>query len=205
VACELIGALAALGMATPIVPQVKSPSRAVSSCAIAALRGLGRAVQPPAERLSRGVPSLRWASDRALPERVVIVTHRGELFVELYGEDAPAAVASVARLATQRFYRGLRFHRVEPGFVVQVGDPQGTGWGGPGYTLPCELSPRPFVRGSVGLALAGRDTGGSQFFITLSRQPHLDGRFPLIGRVVKGMDVAGRLQVGDEIKDLYVP
>jgi cyclophilin family peptidyl-prolyl cis-trans isomerase len=133
------------------------------------------------------------------------VTHRGEITVALFPEEAPAAVASLARLATRRFFKGLRFHRVEPNFVVQGGDPQGSGWGGPGYTLPCELSPRPYVRGSVGMALSGRDTGGSQFFITMSRQPHLDGRYTQVGRVVKGMAVAGRLQVGDEIKDLYVP
>ena len=86
-----------------------------------------------------------------------------------------------------------------PNFVIQAGDPRGDGEGGPGYTIRDELSPLPFVRGTVGMALAGRDTGGSQFFITLSPQPHLDGQYTVFGRVVNGLDLLDRMSLWDVI------
>jgi peptidyl-prolyl cis-trans isomerase B (cyclophilin B) len=89
---------------------------------------------------------------------------------------------------------------VEPGFVVQGGCPRGDGNGGPGYTLRCEITQRPYGRGAVGMAHSGRDTGGSQFFITLAPQPHLDGGHTLFGHVVAGMDVVGRIRPGDVIE-----
>ncbi len=91
----------------------------------------------------------------------------------------------------------MAIHRVVPNFVVQAGDPRGDGEGGPGYTLRDEINMLPYLRGTVGMALDGADTGGSQFFITHSPQPHLDGRYTVFGRVVAGMDVVDRLQQWD--------
>jgi cyclophilin family peptidyl-prolyl cis-trans isomerase len=112
-------------------------------------------------------------------------------------DDAPATVAQLSRLAREGFFRGLTFHRVVPDFVVQGGDPRGDGEGGPGFTLPCEVSPRAYLRGTVGMALAGKDTGGSQLFVTLSPQPHLDGRYTIIGTVVSGMEALDGMVEGE--------
>ena len=98
--------------------------------------------------------------------------------------DAPLTTLSFIELARAGFFNGLKVHRLIPNFVIQAGDPRGDGEGGPGYTIRDELSPRPFVRGTVGMALGGPDTGGSQFFITVSPQPHLDGQYTVFGRVV---------------------
>ena len=97
------------------------------------------------------------------------------------------------------FYDGLLFHRVVPGFVVQGGDPQGTGWGGPGFTLPSEPGDAPFTRGAVGIADAGKDSGGSQFFLMHTRAPHLEGRYTRVGALRRGFEVLDALQVGDRI------
>ena len=91
------------------------------------------------------------------------------------------------------------FHRMVPNFVVQGGDPRGDGWGGPGYTIPCEIDSAHFGTGAVGMALAGRDTGGSQFFITHAPQPQLDGRYTHFARVIDGQDVVDSLTIGDRI------
>jgi peptidyl-prolyl cis-trans isomerase B (cyclophilin B) len=106
------------------------------------------------------------------------------------------------QLVNQGFYDGLEFHRVVPDFVIQGGDPRGDGWGGPGYTIRDELNAKPFDTGVVGMALAGADTGGSQFFITLSPQPHLDAGFTAFGLVVDGLDVLGLIEQGDRIERL---
>jgi len=118
--------------------------------------------------------------------------------------EAPLTTASFVDLARAGFYDGLVFHRVEPGFVVQGGCPRGDGNGGPGYALRCEITRRPFGRGAVGMALSGKDTGGSQFFVTLSPQPHLDGGFTLFGQVVAGMDAVDRIRPGDVIERVEV-
>jgi len=107
-------------------------------------------------------------------------------------------------LARKGYYNGLQVHRVVPNFVVQDGDPRGDGEGGPGYTIRDELNQRPFVRGTVGMALSWKDTGGSQFFITHSPQPHLDALYTAFGHVVNGMDVVDRIQQGDTIQRVRV-
>jgi cyclophilin family peptidyl-prolyl cis-trans isomerase len=94
------------------------------------------------------------------------------------------------------------FHRVVPNFVIQGGDPRGDGWGGPGYTIRSEFSPIPFDAGVIGMASAGKDTEGSQWFVTHSPQPHLDGRYTVFGRVTGGLDVVHKIQVDDRIFDI---
>ena len=119
-------------------------------------------------------------------------------------ESAPATVAQLSRLAGEGYFRRLTFHRVVPDFVVQGGDPRGDGEGGPGFTIPCEVSPHTYLRGTVGMALAGKDTGGSQFFVALSPQPHLDGRYTIIGTVVSGMEALDGMVEGDPLLDWVV-
>ncbi len=129
--------------------------------------------------------------------RLRCVTGRGTLEIELDGEGAPNTCASFLALIERGYFEGLGFHRVVPDFVVQGGCPRGDGWGDPGYTLRSEWSRTPYERGVVGIAHSGKDTGGSQFFITLSPQPHLNGRYTVLGRVVAGLEVADRIQPGD--------
>lgn len=129
-----------------------------------------------------------------------IITERGEIEIELYFDVAPLTVYNFMNLAQQGFYDGLIFHRVVPGFVIQGGDPHGDGYGGPGYTIRCEYSDITFKRGVVGMAHSGKDTGGSQFFITLMPQPHLDARYTAFGQVTGGMDVVDQIVRGDKIK-----
>lgn len=131
-------------------------------------------------------------------------TSRGEFRIELAVLDAPRTVASVVALVERGFFDGLAWHRVVPDFVAQGGDPRGDGEGGPGYTLRDELNPRPYMRGAVGMALDWADTGGSQFFVALSPQPHLDARYTVFGRVSAGMDVVDALQPFDRIVSVRV-
>ena len=113
--------------------------------------------------------------------------------------NAPTTVARFIALADRGFFDGLRFHRVVAGFVAQGGDPRGDGYGGPGYTQRCEDNRIRYERGTVGMALAGRDTGGSQFFVTEAAQPHLDGRYTAFGRVTRGMELVDALVPNDVI------
>jgi cyclophilin family peptidyl-prolyl cis-trans isomerase len=136
--------------------------------------------------------------------RAFLHTRKGKIEIHLDVVEAPLTVASFVALARRGFYDGLTFHRVEPGFVVQGGDPRGDGYGGPGYTLRDEITTRPFGRGAVGMALSGKDTGGSQLFLTLQPQPHLDGHYTLFGTVASGMDVVDRMRPGDVIERVEI-
>jgi cyclophilin family peptidyl-prolyl cis-trans isomerase/HEAT repeat protein len=133
-----------------------------------------------------------------------IETAKGTIELELAVLDAPQTSSNFMTLARKGFFNGLQIHRVVPNFVVQDGDPRGDGEGGPGYTIRDELNERPFVRGTLGMALSWKDTGGSQFFITHSPQPHLDARYTAFGHVVNGMDVVDRIQQGDTIQRVRV-
>ena len=135
---------------------------------------------------------------------VFIDTENGTIEFELAVLDAPQTTRNFIVLARKGFFNGLQVHRVVPNFVMQDGDPRGDGEGGPGYTIRDELNERPYLRGTVGMALSWRDTGGSQFFITHSPQPHLDGRYTAFGHVVNGMDIVDRVQVGDTIQRIRV-
>ena len=136
--------------------------------------------------------------------RLIFETERGPFTLELDGRQAPRVTAAMAYLAREGRYDGLTFHRVVSDFVVQGGCPRGDGWGGPGFNVPGEVSSAPFTRGAVGIATNGRDTGGSQFFIMHSHHPHLDGRYPRVGRVVAGLDVVDALQADDRIVSVRV-
>ncbi|MDG2129457.1 MAG: peptidylprolyl isomerase [Fuerstiella sp.] len=129
--------------------------------------------------------------------RVKMETSKGTVVIELYENEAPKAVGNFVSLVESGYYDGLTFHRVLPGFMAQGGCPDGTGSGGPGYNIPCECHQdnyRRHFRGSLSMAHAGRDTGGSQFFLTFKRTAHLDGRHTVFGRVVEGLDVLAALQ-----------
>lgn len=134
-----------------------------------------------------------------LPLGAIVHTDRGAIRIEFERELAPIAVANFASLAHKGFFDGTRFHRVVPDFVAQGGDPRGDGSGGPGYNIVCENHDERYTRGAVGMALAGKDTGGSQFFFTHSEQPHLDGRYTLFARVVEGLEVMDALTQEDRI------
>ena len=140
----------------------------------------------------------------AYSPQVYIETAKGTVQVELAVLDAPLTVENFVTLARRGYFDGLQIHRVVPAFVVQDGDPRGDGSGGPGYSIRDELNDRPYARGTVGMALSGPDTGGSQLFITHAPQPHLEGRYTVFGEVVQGMDVVDRLEVGDTITRVRV-
>ena len=134
----------------------------------------------------------------------VIETDRGIMEFALFRQEAPLTVANFIALANRGFYNGLSFMRVVPYFVIQGGDPRNDQEGGPGYAIRCEINPRRFERGSLGMALSGKDTGGSQFFVTLSPQPHLDGGYTCFGRIISGLPVAEHIVAGDRIRRVRI-
>jgi peptidyl-prolyl cis-trans isomerase B (cyclophilin B) len=134
-------------------------------------------------------------------------TDKGIIQLELYPQHAPRTVNNFVFLAREGFYDGVTFHRVVKDFVIQGGDPTGTGRGGPGYRFEDEFKDNPLrhdAAGMISMANAGPNTNGSQFFITLAPQPHLDGRHTVFGRVVAGMDVVQAIEEGDEIKEVTI-
>ena len=133
-----------------------------------------------------------------------IETDRGNIQIELAVVDAPLTVENFVTLARRGFFDGLTVHRVVPNFVIQTGDPRSDSEGGPGFTIRDELNQRPYLRGTVGMALDWADTGGSQFFITHSPQPHLDARYTAFGRVISGIEVVDQLQQGDVIRRIRI-
>ena len=139
-------------------------------------------------------------------KKAVIKTEKGDITLELYPNEAPGTVANFEKLANSGFYDGLTFHRVIPDFVIQGGDPNGDGTGGPGYTIKCETEGNPHKHGTgdLSMANAGKDTGGSQFFITHSPQPHLDGVHTVFGQVIDGMDVVYKIRQGDVMTKVTV-
>jgi cyclophilin family peptidyl-prolyl cis-trans isomerase len=170
--------------------------------------------QTAAERLKAAVakadPDLKELNDKILREiefrtaeaaandlpRVKLETSKGTIVIELYENEAPNTVANFISLVEKGFYNGLKFHRVIESFMAQGGCPQGTGGGGPGYNIPCECyeaKHREHFCGTLSMAHAGRDTGGSQFFLTFGPTEHLDGKHTAFGRVIEGMDVLGKL------------
>lgn len=150
--------------------------------------------------------------DRRIPnltdvERIVsarIYTEQGEIRIALRPDEAPYAVWNFARLAEQGYYDGVVFHRVVPDFVIQAGDPRGDGWGGPGWEIPDEINTLRYDAGAVGMALSGPDTGGGQWFITLSPQPHLEGTYTVFGHVIYGQRAANAINQGARIEHIAI-
>ncbi|MDH3717322.1 MAG: peptidylprolyl isomerase [Planctomycetota bacterium] len=129
--------------------------------------------------------------------RIKLTTSQGDIVIELFENEAPQTVGNFVNLVEKKYYDGLTFHRVLPSFMAQGGCPKGDGSGGPGYQIPCECyqdGHRKHFRGSLSMAHAGRDTGGSQFFLTFAPTRHLDGKHTVFGRVIEGMDVLPKLQ-----------
>jgi len=166
-----------------------------------ALRALaGRAFADSVERAhpSSAAPERYDDSffDRPSFRRAILHTSAGDMEWRFFVDDAPQTVKNFVALAKRSYFDSLRVHRVVPDFVIQDGDPTGTGSGGPGYTIRCEYNALRYEAGMVGMALSGKDTGGSQWFVTLSPQPHLNGRYTIFARVVRGLDVARRITQG---------
>lgn len=134
----------------------------------------------------------------------VIHTKKGDIRIELFAADAPMTVDNFIQLANSGFYNGLSWVRVVPNFVIQGGDPRGDQNGGPGYQIRDEINLRQYGTGTVGMALSGKDTGGSQFFITHSPQPHLDGGYTIFGQVIDGMDVVNKIARGDKMERVEI-
>jgi cyclophilin family peptidyl-prolyl cis-trans isomerase/HEAT repeat protein len=181
---------------------------AVRVHALSLLQGMEAPVDPHVIRPAPGQPPLPYdAPEVVAPQfspHVYIETTKGLIEIELAVTDAPVTAQTIMALARRGFFTGVPFHRVVPNFVVQGGDPRGDGEGGPGFTVRDEINQLPYLRGTVGMALDWRDTGGSQFFITHSPQPHLDARYTVIGRVIRGMEVVDRLQQWDVIERVRV-
>lgn len=132
--------------------------------------------------------------------KAIVTTEKGAFTIDFYPEDAPLTVDNFIKLAHEDYFNGVEVHRVVPNFVMQDGDPRGDGNGGPGWSIRCEINTREFDRGAVGMALSGKDTGGSQWFITHSPQPHLDGGYTVFGHVNEiGMKVVDNIVRGDKI------
>ena len=145
------------------------------------------------------IPALQGKTQRA-----TLRTRHGDIVLELFGADAPITVWNFMNLARTGYYKGTGFHRVVPNFVAQDGDPRDDGNGGPGYAIRDEMNPRRYTRGALGMALSGPDTGGSQYFITHSPQPHLDGHYTVFGRVIRGYPALDAVVQGDRILSIVV-
>lgn len=137
-------------------------------------------------------------------KKALIKTNKGDIEIELFGDLAPMTVSNFIYLANEKFYDGLTFHRVVPNFVVQGGDPNGNGTGGPGYKFDDEPVRGKYLAGSVAMANSGPNTNGSQFFICLEDQPTLPMTYNLFGQVIKGMDVVKNISVGDKMETITI-
>jgi len=147
------------------------------------------------------------AGDKDIPEgdHIKIETEHGDILIELYADTAPNTVANFKALGGKGFYDGLTFHRVIADFMVQGGDPEGTGMGSPGYKVKAEFNARKHVRGTLAMARSGHpDSAGSQFYICYGDTPHLDGQYTIFGQVVEGMDAVDAIKQGDVMSAVTV-
>ena len=210
----MVAVLEALGSAgdpaaRPLLEEaLSSPTGAIRRAAAAALEELtGESVSAPVV-VSESPRPIDWEYLRAHGARPVLRldTDRGAIELELDAEAAPQTVETVLRLAEAGEYDDVEFHRVVPNFVIQGGDVErGDGWGGPGFAIVSELTRIPYDRGVLGMASAGKDTEGSQYFVTHSMQPHLDGRYTAFGRVIAGMNIVDAVLVGDVVRRAVAP
>ena len=136
----------------------------------------------------------------------ITLENGNKILIEFFDKEAPGTVQNFEKLANEGFYNGLAFHRVISGFVAQGGCPRGNGTGGPGYTIKCETKGNPHIhqKGALSMAHAGKDTGGSQFFICFDDFPHLDGKHTVFGRVTEGMEHVDAVKQGDKMKEVKV-
>jgi cyclophilin family peptidyl-prolyl cis-trans isomerase/HEAT repeat protein len=183
------------------------PDYLVRRSAAAAMREVGQEPPREPEPLETGMtaaayePILRWAE---ADHWAVLETEEGSIVVRLFSRDAPLTCWNFARLAREGFFDRGRWHRVVPDFVLQAGCPRGDGYGSSDPTIRCEINQRRFTAGTLGMALSGKDTGASQFFITHSDQPHLDGRYTVFGQVERGEETAGRITQGANVWSIRV-
>lgn len=193
--------------AAPVLRKaVRHEHLVIRSAAASALRELTGSA-PALPEGTAEAPAIDWTFLQPLgpAPRLVLDTDRGRIVVELDAEQAPQTVATIAQFARDGRYDGVPFHRVVPNFVVQGGDfERGDGWGGPGFAIRSECTRIPYARGTIGMASAGKDTEGSQFFLTHSMQPHLDGRYTAFGRVVEGMEVVDRILPNDTLRSASI-
>lgn len=189
---------AAPDAARVLAPWLTVPALAADAARIAPVL---RLPLPSPGHPDRRVPSL----DEVLQIRSArLLTDEGEIRISLAPEEAPYTVWNFATLAEKGYFDGVSFHRVVPDFVIQAGDPRGDGWGGPGYAIPDEINALPYDDGAVGMALSGPDTGGSQWFITTSPQPHLEGTYTVFGHVTYGLRNARAIGQGDVIRTIRI-
>jgi cyclophilin family peptidyl-prolyl cis-trans isomerase/HEAT repeat protein len=142
--------------------------------------------------------------ESCIGKKAILKTSQGDIKLELYTQIAPFTVQSFIKLAGNKFFNSTKFHRVVPNFVIQGGDPTSTGYGGPDYSIRSEFNDLTYDEGILGMASSGKDTEGSQFFITHSRTPHLDGRYTIFGKVTEGMQIVDKVMVGDFLYDILI-
>ena len=205
------GALAELGDSAAVpalrrayVAHAGDPEADARAALLGALRALADSVSADSLARAHPPPVARAVYDSAFfappaARGAVLRTRKGDIEWAFHGAEAPQTVKNFVRLAERGYFDGLWVHRVVPNFVIQDGDPTGTGSGGPGWTLRCEVNRLRYETGMVGMALSGKDTGGSQWFVTHAPQPHLNGRYTIFARVVRGQDVVGRIVQGDRV------
>ena len=203
-ASTVASALAALD-AKEAVPELQRwlgsrhlPVRLAAAEALTKLTGQTVVAPPFSGRAGRFVPPT------ADETKLSVKTAKGTFVVKLDVERAPVTTGNMVSLAKKKYFDHQTFHRIVPDFVAQGGDPRGDGEGGPGYTIPCEINARRYTRGSIGMALSGKDTGGSQWFVTTSAQPHLEGKYTAFGEVSSGQEVVDALLEDDEIIEVAV-
>lgn len=143
-------------------------------------------------------------SEKINNKKVVIETEKGNIVFELFPKEAPKTVSNFIFLSEEGFYDGIVFHRVEPGFVIQGGDPKGDGTGGPGYRFEDEPVKRTYDKGIVAMANAGPNTNGSQFFIMLADNPQLPPNYTIFGKVISGQEIVDSIKVGDVMSKVII-
>jgi len=185
---------------------VRSRLIAVVIGAIALLAALGHPSLGAVGPAGAQQPTPPSQGAKKVKESAVITMEKGgEIKFDFFPEDAPKTVENFVTLARKGFYDGLVFHRVEPGFVIQGGDPQGNGMGGPGYKIKAEFNKQKHVRGAVAMARSNDpDSAGSQFYIVLAPANFLDGKYTVFGIVTSGMDVVDKVRVGDKMKSVKI-
>jgi cyclophilin family peptidyl-prolyl cis-trans isomerase/HEAT repeat protein len=191
---DALAALAAPATEPAIRPLLASPAPALRSAAVRALLAMGLTASPSPPPLEPA-PWLTATSNTGIR----VESEKGAFVIALDRDDAPAHARVLSTLAGQGYFDGRAFHRVVANFVLQGGNDGDDGWGGPGFTLRCQVSPTPYVHGTVGMSLSGKDTGGAEFFVAHGAFPHLEGRYTVVGRVVQGMDVVDRILPGDRM------